>query len=170
ESKFGLKGSVVTAVNLVKGYGKCAGLNVVNVPGADGTLHTNYEGKALAAIKEFKTGADFVYLHVEAPDECSHAGDTDGKIKALEYIDKRAFRPVAEYLANSGEPYRILALPDHYTLLSTRTHSAEPVPFALYDSEKNPPPEDWKSFSEASGAKGSFFGSGSALAEYFFKK
>ncbi|MCL2352977.1 MAG: cofactor-independent phosphoglycerate mutase [Firmicutes bacterium] len=168
-SKYGIKGSVVAAVNLVKGYGACAGLNVVKVPGADGTLHTNYGGKALAAIDEFKNGAEFVYLHVEAPDECSHAGDAAGKIKSLELIDEKIMKPVAEYLSACGEPYRILVVTDHYTLLSTRTHSFEPVPFVLYDSERKQAPENWKAFSESAGAMGRFFKSGSELADYFFR-
>jgi len=101
--------------------------------------------------------------------ECSHSGDLDGKIKALEQIDKKILKPVAEYLENTGESYRILVVTDHKTLLETRAHSAEPVPFVLFDSENRQPFDDGKAFSEISGEKGAFFESGQALADYFFR-
>jgi 2,3-bisphosphoglycerate-independent phosphoglycerate mutase len=94
------------------------------------------KGKADAAIAEFEKGRGFVYIHAEAPDECSHQGSTDEKIKSLELIDEKLLKPVAEYLAKKGEPYRILIIPDHRTPIEIRTHSDEPVPFVLYDSEK----------------------------------
>ena len=168
QDKYGIAGSVITAVNLIKGYGLCAGLSVIDVPGADGTLHTNYEGKALGAIRAFQQGRDFVFLHVEAPDECSHNGDLNGKIEALAQIDAKIFRPILNYLQSTGEPYRILVVTDHKTLLETRAHSAEPVPYVLFDSENRQPPDDGKAFSEVSGAKGVFFASGQSLADYFF--
>lgn len=170
QDKYGMRGSVITAVNLIKGYGSYAGLSVVQIPGANGTLDTNYEGKALTAIREFQRGQEFVFVHVEAPDECSHNGDLAGKIKALEQIDKRIFKPVADYLNSTGEPYRILIVTDHKTLLKTRAHDAEPVPFVCFDSENRQLWDDQKAFSETSGAKGVFFASSRDLADYFFAK
>ena len=166
----GVRGSVITAVNLIKGIGLCAGLLPVDVPGADGTIDTNYAGKALAAIHEFQRGQDFVFVHVEGPDECSHSGDLDGKLRALSLIDEHILGPLAHWLAHSGEPYRILLLPDHKTPLKTRTHCAEPVPFVLFDSEVRLSPNIKNAFSEAAGAEGRFFESGGDLADYFFRK
>jgi len=165
--KFGVSGCMITAVNLLKGIGGSAGLTCPTVQGATGTLHTNYEGKAAAAIDAFKSGTDFVFLHVEAPDECSHCGDMDGKLLSLKFIDERVFKTVHEFLKNCGEPYRILILPDHKTPLKIRTHCSEPVPFILFDSEKNLPCDEENFFSEAC-KTGNFFESGVALAEYFF--
>ncbi|MCL2224337.1 MAG: cofactor-independent phosphoglycerate mutase [Defluviitaleaceae bacterium] len=168
--KYGVKGTMITAVNLLKGIGGCAGFNCPSVPGATGTLHTNYEGKAQYAIDAFESGKDFVFLHVEAPDECSHSGDLDGKLLSLEYIDRRVFKTVHEYLQNCGEPYRILILPDHLTPVETRTHAPEPVPFVLFDSTRQISDES-HAFSEDSGsASGKYFDSGVALAEYFFAR
>ena len=167
--KYGVTGSMVAAVNLLKGIGRCAGLSCPKIPGATGTLDTNYEGKAAGAIEQFKSGKEFVFVHVEAPDECSHTGDRAGKLKSLEWIDKRICKPIADYLQSTDEPYRILVLPDHKTPLEIRTHSAEPVPFMLFDSERKPPADDTKVFSEACGAKGRLFGSGGDLADYFFR-
>jgi 2,3-bisphosphoglycerate-independent phosphoglycerate mutase len=170
EAKYGVKGSVISAVSLVKGIGMCAGLSVLDVPGATGTLHTNYKGKADYAVNEFKKGRDFVFVHVEAPDECSHTGDRDGKLESLRRIDQMIFAPVLAYLESIGEPYRILILPDHMTLLSTRTHNAEPVPFVLFDSENKTPAEEWKIFSEAAGVKGIHFKNGYELTDYLFRE
>ena len=132
--KYKLTGSVITGVNLIKGIGACAGLSVVNIPGANGTLHTNYAGKASAAMDAFKQGREFVYIHLEGPDECAHSGDLDGKIKSLEFIDEKIVEPVVTWLENTREPFRVLIMPDHRTPLAIRTHSAEPVPFVLFDS------------------------------------
>ena len=166
--KYKITGSVIAAVDLIKGIGICAGLEAVNVPGANGTLDTNYEGKADAAIEEFKKGRDFVYIHVEAPDECSHQGDLDNKIEALRRIDKRVIKPVVEYLKTSGEDFKAMILPDHRTPLCIRTHSAEPVPFVIYDSAKKPEYDKTRAFTEESGERGKFFDSGYELADYFF--
>ncbi|MCL1791994.1 MAG: phosphoglycerate mutase [Peptococcaceae bacterium] len=167
-SKYGFDGSVISAVNLVKGIGVCAGLSCADVPGATGTLHTNYRGKAEAAMEAFACGKAFVFLHVEAPDECSHSGDLEGKIKSLEHIDERIVKPVLAYLESTGEPYRILVVSDHGTPLATRTHSAEPVPFLVFDSENRQKAEGWKGFSEKAGAQGRFFARGCDLADWFF--
>jgi 2,3-bisphosphoglycerate-independent phosphoglycerate mutase len=90
--KYNVRGAAISAVDLIKGIGICAGLDAIDVPGATGTIHTNFEGKASAAIEQFKEGKDFIYLHLEAPDECSHQGDIEGKIKSLELIDEKIVR------------------------------------------------------------------------------
>jgi len=167
--KYKITGSTISAVDLIKGIGICAGLDSINVIGATGTLHTNYEGKAQATIDEFKKGKDFVYVHIEAPDECSHQGDLNGKMLSLQFVDQRVIRTVVEYLRGSGEEFKVLVLPDHRTPLVLRTHSAEPVPFVLYDSRKKISPDTARVFTEKSGEKGKTFESGVALASYFFE-
>lgn len=168
--KYGIKGTAISAVDLIKGIAICAGLDSVDVEGATGTLHTNFEGKAQAAIREFGKGMDFVYMHLEGPDECSHQGDLEGKIECLESIDRKVLRPIVEYLRESGEDFRILEVPDHRTPLAIRTHSATPVPFVIYDSSAEEPYDEEKCFSEVSGEKGKYFDSGFALADFFFGK
>lgn len=132
EERFGISGAVITAVDLVKGLGKYAGLEAVDVPGATGFLDTDFRGKAEYALKALKR-LDFVYIHVEAPDEASHMGDTAAKVKALEQIDAELLDTLLRGLA-SFERYRLLVLPDHATPLQTMTHSNDPVPFIIYDS------------------------------------
>lgn len=134
--KWGIDGVVISAVDLIKGIGLCAGMKSIDVPGATGNVHTNYDGKAQAAIDAFKSGADFVYVHVEGPDECGHRGEIDNKVLSIELIDHKILKPVYEYLINCGDDFKILVLPDHPTPLEIRTHSSEPVPFMLYDSRK----------------------------------
>lgn len=130
----GLRGSVVCAVDLIKGIGLCAGLRVPSVPGATGTLDTNYRGKMEAAVRELEAGADFLYLHVEAPDECGHQGSYPDKIEAIERIDREILCPLFAHLRKAGEPFRLLLLPDHPTPVYVRTHTHDAVPFVLYDS------------------------------------
>ena len=134
--KWGLRASVISAVDLIKGIGICAGMRSIDVPGATGNVHTNYKGKADAAISAFRDGDDLVYVHVEAPDECGHRAELENKILSIEKIDELILGPVSDYLAGLGEPYRIMILPDHPTPIEIRTHSMEPVPFMIYDSEK----------------------------------
>lgn len=129
--KYGKKGSVVSAVDLIKGIGLCAGLESIDVEGATGNIHTNFKGKAEAALKELKDGKDFVYVHVEAPDECGHRFEIDNKVKSIELIDSLVVRTLLEGLKDY-EDYSILVLPDHPTPLSLRTHTSEPVPYILY--------------------------------------
>jgi len=167
--KYGINGAAISAVDLIKGIAICAGLESIEVEGATGTLHTNFEGKANATIEAFRKGADFIYLHLEGPDECSHQGDLAGKIKCLELIDEKVLSPILRYLDESGEDYRILVLPDHKTPLSIRTHTSEPVPFVIFDSRKKKDTTPDKQFNEKSGANGLFFESGHKLADYFFK-
>jgi 2,3-bisphosphoglycerate-independent phosphoglycerate mutase len=132
--KYGLDGAVISAVDLTKGLGVYAGFEVINVPGATGWIDTNYVGKAEHALFALKT-RDIVYLHVEAPDEAGHTGDLKNKLKAIEDFDELIVGNIMEGMRQFDE-YRILALPDHPTPLEIRTHSAEPVPFALYDSRR----------------------------------
>lgn len=131
----GLKGSVVCAVDLIKGIGVCAGMSVPAVEGATGALNTNYSGKYKAAVDELEKGADLVYIHVEAPDECGHQGKADEKIKAIENIDNQILTPLLSYLREKDEAFKILLLPDHPTPISVRTHTRAPVPFVIYNSE-----------------------------------
>lgn len=134
--KYGLRGSMISAVDLLKGIGKGTGMHVVEVEGATGNIDTNFDGKAQAAIQELKDGQDFVYIHVEAPDECGHHGDAEGKVRAIELIDEKIVAPVMEYLQKSGEDFRVLLTPDHPTPLAKKTHVRDAVPFALYDSRE----------------------------------
>lgn len=137
EEKYGKKGAMISAVDLLKGIAIGAGMRVIEVPGANGGLHTNYEGKAEAAVKAvLEEGAEFAYVHLEAPDEMGHQGSLERKIQAIENLDQRVIRIIKEKMDASGEPYRLLVLPDHPTPLRTRTHSAEPVPYLLFDSRK----------------------------------
>lgn len=137
EEKYGKKGMMISAVDLLKGIAKGAGMGIAQVEGANGGLHTNYEGKAQAAVDALlKEGYDFAYIHVEAPDEMGHQGSLERKIEAIQYLDARVVKPVREQLDQSGEPYRMLILPDHPTPIHKRTHTADPVPYLLYDSTK----------------------------------
>ena len=126
--KYGIKGSVITAVDLIRGIAKLAGLVVVNVKGATGFVNTNYEGKADAALKSLEYN-DFVFIHVEAPDEAGHSGDLKMKVKAIENIDKRLLGRLLEKIKGD---YRILVMPDHPTPIRIKTHTSKPVPFILF--------------------------------------
>jgi len=129
------------------------------VEGATGNVDTNYDGKAQAAINAILGGADFVYLHIEAPDECGHRGEIENKIKAIELIDEKIVGPVFDALSKSGQDFKMLILPDHPTPLSTKTHSRDAVPFILYDST-NP----------ASGADGTFTEQNARAAQIIFNE
>ncbi|RME40388.1 MAG: phosphoglycerate mutase, partial [Deltaproteobacteria bacterium] len=131
KERAGLDGAVISAVDLIKGIGIYAGLDVVEVEGATGYIDTNYRGKAEAALNALETG-DFVYLHVEAPDEAAHAGNLEDKIRAIEDFDREIVGRILKGL--EGESFRMLVLPDHPTPVARRTHTADPVPFVLYDS------------------------------------
>lgn len=131
----GVFGGVVAAVDLLKGIAISANMACPNVPGATGTIDTDYEGKVAAALELLRGGCEFVYIHLEAPDECGHAGDAAEKLRSIELLDERIVGPVLRALDADGEPYSILVTPDHPTPIETRTHSAEPVPFALMRSD-----------------------------------
>lgn len=136
EEKYKLQGSVISAVDLAKGLGVCAGLEVIEVPGATGNVHTNFKGKAEAAIKAFIDGKDFVYLHFEAPDEAGHRGEVENKVLSIERIDE-VLGLILDRLPTICESYKILIMPDHPTPLSIKTHTSDPVPYMIFDS-KNP--------------------------------
>ena len=151
--KNGVKATVISAVDLLKGIGICAGMGTPNVQGATGYLDTNFEGKAKATIDAFEEGYDLVYLHIEAPDECGHRGEAENKVKAIEIIEQRAFNTIFNYLENLGDDFRILIMPDHPTPLNIKTHSAAPVPYLIYDSRKeiNGVPKFTEKFAESTG-------------------
>ena len=135
EEKTGKKGVMISAVDLLKGIAIGAGMKVIEVPGADGTLHTNYVGKAQAAVDALtKDGYDFAYVHVEAPDEMGHQGSLPNKLEAIESLDAKVIRTVVEGMKAAGEDFRLLVMPDHPTPIRCRTHTSDPVPFLLYDS------------------------------------
>jgi len=161
---FGVKsGSVISAVDLIKGIGVYAGLRPIMVEGATGLYDTNYEGKAQAAIDALKQD-DFVYLHIEASDEAGHEGDVDLKVKTIEYLDSRIVKPIFEEVSSWNEPVTIAILPDHPTPCSIRTHTANPVPFLIYRPGQQP--DGLLRYDEYEAAKGSF---GSLQSEEFMR-
>ena len=131
-----LKAAVISAVDLIKGIGICAGMTSIDVEGATGNVHTNFKGKADAAIQAFSEGYDYVYVHVEAPDECGHRAELENKVLSIEKIDSEILKPVYEYLLSCGEDFKIMVLTDHPTPVRLRTHTIDPVPFFLYSSTK----------------------------------
>lgn len=151
---YGKAGAVISAVDLLKGIGIYAGLEVIEVAGATGYLDTNYEGKASAAIEALKT-MDLVFVHVEAPDEAGHEGSIDKKLKAVEDFDSRIVTPILKHAKASDEPFTILVLPDHPTPISIKTHARDPVPFAVYRTDKMDS-DSAEAFDEESAKKGSF--------------
>jgi len=147
---YGVEGAVVAAVDLVRGIGRCAGLEVPTVPGATGNIHTNFRGKALAALEALAAGCDFVYVHVEAADEAGHQGSLDLKVRAIEEIDRHVLAEILKGL-EEHPAYRLMLLPDHTTPVSTRTHGTEPVPFAIAEREASG--EGATSFDEVAAAR-----------------
>ncbi len=135
KDKYGLAGSVISAVDLIKGLGVAAGLRTIDVPGATGRIDTNFVGKAQAALKGLSNGDDFVFLHLEAADEAGHQGSIETKIKAIEMADQVVLGTILEEISKLGE-YALMILPDHYTPICKRTHVSDPVPFLIYDSKK----------------------------------
>jgi 2,3-bisphosphoglycerate-independent phosphoglycerate mutase len=172
--KYGVQGTVISAVDLIKGIGICAGLEPVKVEGATGTISTNFRGKGAAAIDAFERGKDLAYIHVEAPDECAHQGNRSEKIEALERIDADIVAPVLAWLekhrAETGEEFRILIVPDHRTPVVIRTHTDEPVPYVFYDSAcaETVSANEKRAFTEHSAAAGEPIHSGRELADAFF--
>lgn len=167
--KFGIKGSMISAVDLLKGIAICAGMNSVDVEGATGYLDTNFDGKCKAAIEEFKKGADLVYIHVEAPDECGHRGEIENKVKAIEMIDEHILGPVVEFLKGYDD-FAVLVCPDHPTPLSIRTHTSTPVPYLIYDS-KNEINSGVKVFCEKEAREtGNYIEKGFTMMNYFLTK
>jgi 2,3-bisphosphoglycerate-independent phosphoglycerate mutase len=164
--KYGISGAVISAVDLIKGLGICADLEVLEVVGATGNLETNFRGKADAAVSALQRGLDFVYLHLEAPDECGHRQERDNKIKSIELIDQEVIKPLLSGLNSMGQPYRILVLPDHATPLALRTHTSDPVPFLIFDSIK-PLAAKLPYDEESAQETGLFIAEGYTLMDYF---
>ncbi|HBR15540.1 MAG TPA: cofactor-independent phosphoglycerate mutase [Candidatus Omnitrophica bacterium] len=167
KEKFGVDGAIISAVDLVNGIGKLAGLEIIHVPGATGYIDTDYLGKARHALKALKN-KDFVYIHIEAPDEAGHNGDLQAKISSIERIDKEIVGTILDHFERHDD-YRLLVLPDHPTPVELRTHTADPVGFVMYGKGVHPDGSD-KFHEAASKEKGLKFKSGEALMEYFIKK
>lgn len=166
--KTGKKGLMISAVDLLKGIAVGAGMGVAQVEGANGGLNTNYEGKAQAAVDGLlKQGYDFAYIHVEAPDEMGHQGSVEKKVRAIEYLDKRVIRPVVEAMEQSGEAFRMLILPDHPTPIRVRTHTADNVPYLLYDSRKDL--QSSRKYNEKEAVGGPLFEQGHEIIQYLFE-
>lgn len=163
--RYGKRGSVISAVPLVHGIGALCGLKPVTVEGATGETETNYAGKVQAAVDCLKNGDDFVCIHVEAPDEATHNGNLEEKLLSIGYLDSRILVPLEEKL--KGIPHRILLLSDHKTLMSTRTHDGDPVPFLLYDSGK--PAASGSPYTEKCGENGPYIEVGTELMDMLFQ-
>lgn len=162
--KFGLSGSVISAVDLIKGLGRILGLEVINVPGATGYYDTDYLAKAKAAIKSLKKN-DFIFVHVEAPDEAGHNGDLREKLTAIERFDQLVVGPLLEY-CKTIDDFRIMVLPDHATPIALKTHTAETIPFAIYG--KDIPAKNFLNYNEKEAQKSElYFENGYQLMEYF---
>ncbi len=170
EEKTGKKGVMISAVDLLKGIAVGAGMANKHVEGANGQLHTNYEGKAQAAVDALLTeGYDFAYIHVEAPDEMGHQGSAERKVQAIEYLDGRVIRNVKEAMDASGEDYRMLILPDHPTPIEVRTHTSDPVPYLLYDST-SVQENDWSYDEKCAERSGIVHPLGHELIGHLFRK
>lgn len=168
EQTYHKKGVMISAVDLLKGIAVGAGMDNISVEGANGGLHTNYEGKAQAAVDALtKDGYDFAYIHVEAPDEMGHQGSIEKKVQAIEFLDSRVIALVREQMDQSGEDYRMLVLPDHPTPICVRTHTADPVPYLLYDSTA-PQNHNWRYNEAEAAAGGREIAHGWDMMEYLF--
>ncbi len=169
EEKTGKKGAMISAVDLLKGIAVGSSMKVITVDGANGGLHTNYEGKAQAAVDVLTDkGYDFVYVHLEAPDEMGHQGSVERKVQAIENLDARIIRPIVEGLRAKGEDFRMVVLPDHPTPICIRTHSSDSVPYLLYDSTREQA-NTWK-YNEAEAEKTeNFVAEGHTLIDHLFE-
>lgn len=164
EALYGIKGGMVSAVDLLKGIANCAGMEVAEVPGATGYIDTDFEGKAKAAL-DLLTRNDLVYVHFEAPDECGHRNEPENKVKAIEMIDSRVL-PILEEGLEQYEDYKILLLPDHPTPIVTRTHASDPVPYLLY--QKSAPKAGVDTINEETAkATGIYMENGPAMMPHF---
>lgn len=169
KEKWGLNAAVISAVDLIKGIGLCAEMKSIDVEGATGNVHTNYDGKANAAIEAFKNGVELVYVHVEGPDECGHRAEIENKVRAVELIDEKILTPVWNYLKACEEPYKIMVLPDHPTPVHLRTHTIDPVPFMIYSSECKE--NGVSTFDEETAtATGRYIANGYTLMEHLIEK
>ncbi len=170
EEKNGKSGVMISAVDLLKGIGVGAKMTNIIVEGADGTLHTNYEGKADAAVKALADdGFDFAYVHVEAPDEMGHQGSYERKIQAIQYLDQRVIKRIVDGLEAKGVDFRMIVLPDHPTPVCVRTHTSDPVPYMLYDStdKKN---NTWNYNEKEATEGGIFYAKGHEIINHLFEK
>ena len=171
EEKFGLKGSVISAVDLIKGIAKCAGMNSIDVEGATGNCDTNWEGKAQAALDAILNGSDFVYVHMEAPDEMEHQGAPEKKKFAVETIDKKVVKFLKDELEKRGIDYRMMILPDHPTPIKLKTHVSDPVPYIIYDSTDETDKNANLTYTEENGKKtGIYIEEGYTLMNRFLGK
>ena len=171
EEKFGLKGSVISAVDLIKGIAKCAGMNSIDVEGATGNCDTNWEGKAQAALDAILNGIDFVYVHMEAPDEMGHQGAPEKKKFAVETIDKKVVKFLKDELEKRGIDYRMMILPDHPTPIKLKTHVSDPVPYIIYDSTNETDKNANLTYTEENGKKtGIYIEEGYTLMNRFLGK
>ena len=169
EEKTGKKGVMISAVDLLKGIAVGAGLKNIEVQGADGTLHTNYEGKAQAAVDALvKEDYDFAYIHVEAPDEMGHQGSLERKLQAIESLDSKVIKTVKDGLDKAGVDYRMLIMPDHPTPIAIRTHTSNPVPYLLYDSTKEES-HDWNYNEKDAKLSGNYLEEGYTLLSEFLE-
>lgn len=169
EGKFGKKGSMISAVDLLKGIAICADMKSIDVDNTTGYIDTNFEGKCQAAIDEFKSGQDFVYIHVEAPDECGHRGEVENKIKAIELIDELVLGPVVEFL-KTYDDFAVLVCPDHPTPINIQTHTSNPVPYLIYSS-KEEKENGFTTFTEETAkASGNYIEKGFTMMNYFLSK
>ena len=166
EKKTGLKGSMISAVDLLKGIAICAEMTSVDVDGATGYIDTNFEGKCQAAIDEFKRGQDYVYVHVEAPDECGHRAEAQNKVRAIELIDEKILTPVVEFLRGFDD-FKVLICPDHPTPLDIQTHTSDPVPYVIYDSRNEKNSGVTTVNEETAKATGNYIAKGYTLIDYF---
>lgn len=168
--KTGKKGVMISAVDLLKGIAVGAGMDVVCVEGANGGLNTNWEGKARAAVKALaEDGYDFAYVHLEAPDEMGHQGSVEKKIRAIENLDRRVAAPIVEGLDAAGIPYRMLVMPDHPTPIRVRTHTADPVPYLLYDSTEKQE-HTWNYNEKEAAESGRYVAHGCEMIEKLFAR
>ena len=170
EGKTGKKGAMISAVDLLKGIAIGADMKVVEVDGANGGLNTNYEGKADAAVKVLlEDGYDFVYIHIEAPDEMGHQGSVERKVKAIEYLDERVIKRVIEAFEAKGQDFRMIVLPDHPTPIGIRTHTSDPVPYMLYDSTDKKR-HTWNYNEKEAEESGNYIADGHTVINHLFEK
>lgn len=168
--KTGKKGAMISAVDLLKGIAVGTGMHNIEVEGANGGLHTNYEGKAGAAVRALtEEGYDFVYIHLEAPDEMGHQGNLQNKITSIEYLDERVIRVVKEGLDKAGVDYRMLIMPDHPTPISKRTHTSTPIPYLIYDSTKRDVKKCQSYNEKEAETSGNFFAEGYRLMDHYLE-
>ena len=170
KEKTGKNGVMISAVDLLKGIAVGAGMKNIEVEGANATLHTNYEGKAMAAVKALtKDGFDFAYVHVEAPDEMGHQGSVERKVQAIEYLDAKVIKVIYDEMKKSGEAFRMLITPDHPTPISIRTHSSDPIPYMIYDST-NELDKAWNYNEKEAKDSGKYIEEGYTLMDEFLGK